>query len=100
MLNKQKQLNLIGLAQRANLLVSGEEIVLTKIKNNQAKLVIVATDCSENTKKKLLDKSQYYGVDCVIAFETMEISHALGKKRSVIAFIDNGFARSFQKLAQ
>lgn len=100
MLNKQKQLNLIGLAQRANLLVSGEELVLTKIKNKQAKLVIVAEDCSENTKKKLLDKSKYYGIDCLVLFEAMEISNALGKKRAVIAFVDNGFANSFKKLMQ
>lgn len=98
--NMQKQLNLCGLAMRAKLLVSGEETVLDKIRKKQVKLVIVATDCSENTKKKLSDKCFYYKVSYIEMFTMIEISSAIGKKRAVIAFCDDGFANSFQKLMQ
>ncbi|MBS4770174.1 ribosomal L7Ae/L30e/S12e/Gadd45 family protein [Carnobacteriaceae bacterium zg-ZUI240] len=99
MLNSQKQLNLFGLATRAGMLVSGEETVLSEVKKNKAKLVVIANDLSENTKKKMMDKCHYYKVDCIEQFTTIEMSQAIGKKRSILAFTDNGFANSFKKLA-
>ncbi|MBS4750028.1 hypothetical protein GMA11_04610 [Granulicatella sp. zg-ZJ] len=98
MLNDQKQLNLLGLATRARLLVSGEEIVLAEVKKKRATLVIIATDVSDNTKKKIIDKCHYYKVPYKEQFTTAYISHAIGKKRSICAFIDGGFANSYQKL--
>lgn len=98
MLNNQKQLNLLGLATRARLLVAGEETVLTEVRKGAATLVIVATDCSDGTKKKLADKCHHYKVPCIEYFTTMEISGAIGKKRAICAFVDSGFATSFQKL--
>lgn len=100
MLNRQKQLNLLGLATKAGKLVSGEETVLTDVKKRQVKLVIVATDCSDNTKKKMTDKCKFYKVLCIEQFTTAEISYSIGKKRSIVAFVDHGFASSFQKIAE
>lgn len=99
MLNKQKQLNLLGLATKAGKLVSGEETVLAEVKKRQVNLVIIATDCSDNTKKKMTDKCHFYKVTCIEQFTTIEISYSIGKKRSIVAFGDSGFASSFQKLA-
>lgn len=98
MLNNQKQLNLLGLATRARLLVTGEETVLAEVRKGVATLVIVATDCSESTKKKLADKCRYYNVPYLEHFTTIEISEAIGKKRAICAFVDQGFATSFKKL--
>lgn len=100
MLIKQKQLNLLGLAQRASKLQSGEEIVLNEIRKGTAQLVLVANDSSENTKKKIEDKCRYYNVALFTDFTTVEMSQALGKKRSIIAICDRGFALSFQKLIE
>lgn len=50
--NDQKVLNLLGMAKRAGKLVSGEDLSLKEIRNGTAKLVIVAVDASENTRKK------------------------------------------------
>lgn len=99
MLNRQKQLNLLGLSTKAGKLVSGEETVLADVKKQQVKLVIVATDCSDSTKKKMKDKCSFYKVPCIEQFTTAEISYSIGKKRSIVAFADSGFANSFQKLA-
>lgn len=51
--NDQKVLNLLGMAQRAGKLVSGEDLSLKEIRNGTAKLVIVAVDASENTRKNI-----------------------------------------------
>ena len=55
--NKTKILNLLGLAMRAGKLVTGEELTLKDIRANKAKFVFVAQDASENTRKKIKDKS-------------------------------------------
>lgn len=100
MLNRQKQLNLLGLATKAGKLVSGEETVLAEVKKRQVKLVIVAMDCSDSTKKKMTDKCNFYKVPCIEQFTTAEISYSIGKKRSIVAFADSGFVSSFRKLAE
>lgn len=96
--NKTKALNLLGLAQRARKLESGSPTVLANVRSKQAKLVIIAEDASQNTKKQFLDKSEYYNVPSVVIFSKADISKALGKERTVCAFTDNGFAQSFKKL--
>ncbi|MGC3347912.1 L7Ae/L30e/S12e/Gadd45 family ribosomal protein, partial [Enterococcus faecium] len=54
--NRQKAMNLIGLAMRAGKQITGEELTIAEIRKLKAKLVFVATDASENTRKKIIDK--------------------------------------------
>ena len=96
--NKRKALNLLGLAQRARKLESGSPTVLTSVRSKQATLVVSADDASQNTKKQFLDKCEYYNIPSYIIFTKEEISHAIGKERTVCAFTDDGFAQSFKKL--
>ncbi len=49
---RQKILNLLGLAQRAGRLVSGEDLVVEAIQKGQAKLVFLAEDAAGNLSKK------------------------------------------------
>ena len=53
---KQKILNLLGLATRAGLLVSGEDIVIDAMRKKKAKIVFLGSDCSENTLDKFTKK--------------------------------------------
>lgn len=50
-MNKEKILQFLGLATRARKLVTGEELVISEVRRGNAKLVIVAEDASENTRK-------------------------------------------------
>ena len=56
--NRQKAMNLIGLAMRAGKLITGEELTIAEIRKQKAKLVFVATDASENTRKKISKRTQ------------------------------------------
>lgn len=96
--NKQKQLNLLGLALAAGKLESGSQSVLAAIRNQSAKLVIIADDASSNTKKQFLNKCDYYKIPSQTLFSKSEITASIGKERTVCAFTDNGFAQSFKKL--
>lgn len=99
-MNKQKALNLLGLSMRAGKLISGEGLTLNEVRSGKAKLVLVATDASENTIKKIQDKCSYYNVQCICEFTQAEISQAIGKHRMICGICDRGFARSFYELIQ
>jgi len=73
-LNKQKISNLLGLAQRAGRIISGEELVVKAIQDGKAKLVFLAHDAGPNLTKKIQDKSHYYQVEIVTVFSTLEES--------------------------
>lgn len=91
MLNRDV-LNLLGLAICSKNLVTGDN-VLKNIRNQKACLVIVSEDASANTKKQLLDKCSYYGIECIIKGDSYSISKAIGKNNRVaVAILDKNFA--------
>ncbi|MGQ7462878.1 YlxQ-related RNA-binding protein [Streptococcus suis] len=97
---KQKILNLLGLAQRAGRLVSGEELVVDAIQKKQAKLVFLADDAAGNLSKKISDKSHTYQVEVVTVFSTLELSAAVGKARKVLAVTDAGFTKKMRSIME
>lgn len=90
-------LNLLGLANRAHKIVTGE-ILIKKIRNNEINLVIIASDASDNTKKKFIDKCTSYDVEYILASNRKELSNAIGKNNRVALGIqDAGFAKSLKE---
>ncbi len=98
--DQQKLLNLLGLAQRAGKLISGEELVVKSIQTGKAKWVMLAKDAGPNLKKKIEDKSNYYGVGIYTALTALEISSAIGKPRKVIAVTDVGFVNKMRSIME
>ena len=93
-------LNLLGLAQRAGRLISGEELVVDAIRKGQVKLVFLAQDAGPNLTKKITDKSKTYQVEVVTAFSTLELSIAVGKSRKVLAVTDAGFTKKMRSIME
>ena len=50
-LRMNNYLNTLGLAARARKIVTGETLI-TKIRSNEVEFVIIASDASDNTKKR------------------------------------------------
>src|SRR5699024_7294503 len=96
--NKQKTLNLLGLAIKTRKLESGSPTVLDAIRKQEVRLVILEKDANPKTKKKLLDKCDFYEIPSYVLFSKDEITQDIGKERTVCAFTDSGFAQSFKKL--
>ncbi|MGL5540468.1 MAG: L7Ae/L30e/S12e/Gadd45 family ribosomal protein [Erysipelotrichaceae bacterium] len=89
-------LNFLGLAARARKIATGEQ-VLKSIQSQSAKLVIIAADASDNTKKKLTDKCTFYKIDYVFVETSAELSQAIGQFNKVaVAVLDEGFAKKLQ----
>ncbi len=85
-------MQLLGLAARARKLATGE-LVLANIRSKQAKLVIIAQDASDNTKKKYQDKCSFYEIPYIFVESSVDLSHAIGQtNRMVVAVLDAGFA--------
>jgi len=94
-MNKQRVLGMLGFAQRAGHVVTGEPVVLSKIRNNKAILVFLASDAAINTTKRITDKAHFYHIQLETSFSTDELSQAVGKiNRKVIAVCDRQFAKT------
>lgn len=93
-----KTLQRLGLAMRAGKVVTGDEIVLKAIRSSEAKMVILAGDASDNTKKKFRDKCGTYKIPLVIGFDRESLGTSVGKpERVVLAVTDQGFAELISK---
>ncbi len=70
----------IGLAKKAGGLLSGTDIVCSGIRERKVLVVIVSSDLSENTAKRLSDRCRYYDIR-LIACEASkeELGAAIGK---------------------
>ncbi len=97
---KDKQwTSLLGLAQRAGKIISGEELVIKEIRSNKAKLVLLSEDASSNTTKKVSDKCAYYHVELKRVNNRELLGQSIGKEaRVTIAILDAGFAKKISML--
>ncbi|MCF3942394.1 L7Ae/L30e/S12e/Gadd45 family ribosomal protein [Oceanobacillus alkalisoli] len=88
-------LNLLGLAFRAGKCSVGEDAILRDVRSEKAKLVILARDTGDRTKKRITDKCKYYRIPYIIVEDDREtLSNAIGKSQRVaIAILDAGFAK-------
>ncbi|MRH42301.1 YlxQ family RNA-binding protein [Aquibacillus halophilus] len=92
-------LNLLGLAYRAQKCTLGEESIIRDIQKQKAKLVLLASDTGQNTRKTITDKCSYYQIPLIIVDDRDTISHAIGKSgRVAIAILDSGFATKITSL--
>ncbi|WP_062197897.1 YlxQ family RNA-binding protein [Massilibacterium senegalense] len=93
--------SLLGLANRARKIVSGEELVVKEVQKKQAKLVLLSKDASANTTKKITDKCSYYRVPLRFIEDRYTLGQAIGKDaRVVIAITDDGFAKKLNELVE
>jgi ribosomal protein L7Ae-like RNA K-turn-binding protein len=94
-----KLAQMLGLAMRARKVITGEELVVTAIRNRQAKLVLLASDASANTVKKVSDKCLYYEVPLYTLSDRFALGRAIGKDaRVTVAITDSKMAESIQHL--
>lgn len=94
-----KILNLLGLANRAGKIITGEDMALEAIRNKKAVFVFLAKDAGINTKKRIMDKATYYEIALETGFTSEELSKAIGKEnRMVVCLTDSGFAKKIKEI--
>ena len=96
--NRQKVLNMIGLAMKAGKAVSGEFSTEKAVKSGKAYLVVVSEEASENTRKMFTNRCTYYHVPICFFGRKDELGHSMGKEfRASLAITDEGFAKALVK---
>ena len=98
MIQKNKVLGTLGLAMRAGDIACGEFLTEEAIRSGKARLVIVAEDASDNTKKKFRNPCQYYRVPFALYGSKETLGKAVGKEfRASMAVLNPGFAAAIGK---
>ncbi len=93
-MNQSKALSMLGMAARAGKAASGEFAVEKAVKQGTAKLVLLAEDASDNTKKKFTDMCSYRKVPCLLAADRETLGRAVGKDfRACAAVEDENLAK-------
>lgn len=91
---KEKLLGLLGFAARARRLVCGTDICRDEIRRGKLSFVLVASDASANTKKRIADACRYYSADiCHIPVTSDALSSRIGKSAAtmVVGITDINF---------
>lgn len=94
-----KIISTIALCQKSGNLVSGEQNCEKAIRSKEAKLIIVANDASDNTKKKFTNSSKYYQIPLYLFLTKEELGMITGKAvRSVLVVKNEDFSNALMKL--
>lgn len=89
---------MLGLATKAGKTVTGEFSTEKAVKEGRACLVVVATDASDNTKKKFRNMCDYYQVMMKEFSDKDSLGNACGKEfRASLAVTDSGLAKAVEK---
>ena len=73
-----KVLSTLGMCACARKISYGETL-LKEIKNKKVYFVIVASDASDNSKKRLIDKCNFYKCEYTVILDKESISKAIGR---------------------
>lgn len=89
---EQRLLSYIGLAAKAGRVIAGVSLICTALQKNasgKAPLVVLsAADASENTKKRICDRTAYYGVPHLpLTVNAARLATAIGKRDGLVAAI-------------
>ena len=92
---EKKLYAMLGMAQKAGKLASGEFSTEKAVKEGHARLVVVAGDASENTKKMFRNMCAYYQVPCCSFSDKETLGERIGKEfRASLAIKDAGMAKA------
>ena len=95
---KDRVLAMIGLATKAGKAASGEFAVMGAIRKGRARLVILARDASDASKKTFTSKAAFYKVP-LLEYGTKEsLGRCCGKEeRASVMITDQGFADAIRQ---
>ena len=86
--SNNKFLPTLGLCAKAGKLICGTDLICSELHggNKKIKLVLEASDTSDNTHKKITDKCRYYSIQHIkTEFNAITLGRAVGKSRPVAA---------------
>ena len=98
---KAKTLGMLGLVKKAGKLIIGTDRVTDTVRSNTPGLTLIASDASDNTKKRAINCCDYYKAEYqIIDVTAEELAHAIGRSNniSVIFITDKNFTAVLKEL--
>lgn len=93
---------MIGFAMRAGKVIIGTEQVFAALpRKGRVKLVLICTDASDETKKRVRVKCEFYSTTAIeIGMDMQRLGELVGKTYApaCVALTDDGFATEIKKL--
>lgn len=92
---------MLGLAMKAGKVVIGTEQVISFMQKGKVRLILVSSNASDGTKKKMLHKCEFYGIRREeLEIDTDELGRLLGKTYTpaVVGITDENFSRAIIKI--
>ena len=97
----RKVISYLGFAKKSGNLLTGVNTCTFAMVKGKVKLMILAEDISENSRKKIMKEIRKHGVNHIEYGSSDEMSHAVGASgRTVFAICDKGFAEAIMKEIQ
>lgn len=85
---------MLSIAEKAGKVSSGGFMVEKSIQEGKAQLVLISNDASDNTKKKFMQKCEFYKIPCYISVDSALLGKTIGKEsRVTVAVTDIGLAK-------
>ena len=104
-LRRKRFASLLGLAKKAGRVIAGTERVTDEIRSGGGSgricLVLLASDASENSKKRIVNCCHFYHKTCLVCdLDTASMGNAIGKagKTAAVGITDQGFAKAIAQL--
>lgn len=98
---EKRILGAVGLAARARKCQTGTEICVDYMRAGKGKLLVVASDISDNTKKKLVKTAVFHKIPYTEpGIDKGSLANAVGKKSDAAAVLlmDGGFVKIIENL--
>ena len=71
--------------------------MLYDIRSNKAKVVVIATNAGEASKKKVMDKCKSFDVTCIEMLTKQDLAYLFNKDISGFAITDENLANKFKE---
>lgn len=98
-MTNNKVMGLIGLCAKAGKLTYGTDVCIELIQKKKAKLIIVAQNAAERTKKNMKFICDNNKVNICFYGEIEDLSHSIGKQnKAVIGIREVNFANQILKI--
>ena len=95
---KKKMLSYMGFAAKARKIVNGYNTCVFTMEKRKVKLLIIAADLAENSKKKMMSAAKKFNVEYRIFGDSDEMSRMTGTSgKGIFGITDENFANVILK---
>ncbi len=98
MQSKKKMFSYLGFAAKARKIVNGYNTCVFTMEKRKVRLLIIAEDLAENSKKKMIQAANKFNVEYRIFGDSDEMSHMTGTEgKGIFGITDDNFANVILK---